>query len=385
MIGYSDSNKDGGFLPSNWELYKAQAQLTRAGRRTGRRRSRFFHGRGGSVSRGGAPTGHAIAAQPAGSIRGRFRSPSRARSSRSSTPIAVRPPIRSSCWRRASSSTCAEVRARGGAGSGDGIRRGDGGHVRHRAGRLQPADVSDPDLIAYLQAASPLEELSMLNIGSRPARRFGAKTSRRSARDSLGVRLDAEPSRRSPAGTASAAASRRFSRCAGEHGARTAAPHVRGIAPVPADLDRGREDAAAGRSADRPRLCRTGRGRRGARDDLRGHRGGIPTDVAPWCCASAAAAEIAERFPHYRATSRRRLPTINEVNRQQVELLRRYHGARKTRRPRKRTRCRCCSRSTASPLASAPPVKALIAAHIPIRKVQSFPGICQPPKEGELR
>jgi phosphoenolpyruvate carboxylase len=72
MIGYSDSNKDGGFLTSNWELSKAQIKLTRLGKEAGIPIA-FFHGRGGSVSRGGAPTGRAIAAQPAGSIQGRMR------------------------------------------------------------------------------------------------------------------------------------------------------------------------------------------------------------------------------------------------------------------------------------------------------------------------
>ena len=71
MIGYSDSNKDGGFFASNWELSKAQSQLTKVGDETGVKIA-FFHGRGGSVSRGGAPTGRAIAAQPAGSIRGQL-------------------------------------------------------------------------------------------------------------------------------------------------------------------------------------------------------------------------------------------------------------------------------------------------------------------------
>ena len=72
MIGYSDSNKDGGYVTSNWELAKAQTKLTKVGTEAGTAIS-FFHGRGGSVVRGGAPTGRAIAAQPAGSIRGRFR------------------------------------------------------------------------------------------------------------------------------------------------------------------------------------------------------------------------------------------------------------------------------------------------------------------------
>ncbi|MCI0599485.1 MAG: phosphoenolpyruvate carboxylase, partial [Beijerinckiaceae bacterium] len=72
MIGYSDSNKDGGFLSSNWELAKAQSRLTKLGAECGAPIG-FFHGRGGSVSRGGAPTAQAIAAQPPGSIRGSFR------------------------------------------------------------------------------------------------------------------------------------------------------------------------------------------------------------------------------------------------------------------------------------------------------------------------
>ena len=72
MIGYSDSNKDGGFLCSTWETNRAQRRLTELGKQRGIGIA-FFHGRGGSVGRGGAPTGHAIAAQPAGSVAGRLR------------------------------------------------------------------------------------------------------------------------------------------------------------------------------------------------------------------------------------------------------------------------------------------------------------------------
>src|SRR3989449_11487733 len=74
MIGYSDSNKDGGFLTSNWELAKAQLKLTRLGRECGVPIA-FFHGRGGAVSRGGAPTRRATAAQPARPLAGRLRTP----------------------------------------------------------------------------------------------------------------------------------------------------------------------------------------------------------------------------------------------------------------------------------------------------------------------
>ena len=72
MLGYSDSNKDGGFLCSTWELEKAQRLITRT-LAAHRMKPVFFHGRGGSVSRGGAPAERAIAAQPAGTIAGRMR------------------------------------------------------------------------------------------------------------------------------------------------------------------------------------------------------------------------------------------------------------------------------------------------------------------------
>ena len=174
MIGYSDSNKDGGFVASNWELAKAQSQLTRVGAEAGTAIA-FFHGRGGSVSRGGAPTGRAIAAQPAGSIRGRFRVTEQGevvsfKYANKGTALYQMELLAASVFEHALKSEREEELQP--SREFDDALEALAGASRAAYSSL----VGHPDLVSYFQAASPLEEISLLNIGSRPARRFGARS-----------------------------------------------------------------------------------------------------------------------------------------------------------------------------------------------------------------
>ena len=174
MIGYSDSNKDGGFLTSNWELSKAQIKLTRIGKEAGIPIA-FFHGRGGSVSRGGAPTGRAIAAQPAGSIQGRMRITEQGEvvsfkyANRGTAQYQIELLAASVVEHSLKSE---REKALVPTAEFDEAMEALSGAAQACYRQL----IDHPDLLPYYQAASPLEELSMLNLGSRPARRFGARS-----------------------------------------------------------------------------------------------------------------------------------------------------------------------------------------------------------------
>lgn len=173
MIGYSDSNKDGGFFTANWELTKAQARLTRVGEEAGIPIS-FFHGRGGSVSRGGAPTGHAIAAQPLGSVQGRMRITEQgevvsSKYANQGTAEYQMELLATSVFEHTIKS---EHEAATQTGEFDEALEALSGmaYTAYRGLAEQEG------LVDYYQAASPVEELALMNIGSRPARRFGAKS-----------------------------------------------------------------------------------------------------------------------------------------------------------------------------------------------------------------
>ncbi len=173
MLGYSDSNKDGGFFCASFELFEAQRRLIAVGKAAGVEIS-FFHGRGGSVSRGGAPTGRAIAAQPAGTINGHMRVTEQgevvsSKFANRGTALNNLEVLTSSVLvHTLKSAEEPELRI----------------NPEHQKAVEEIARLSfkayrrlaeDSALLNYFHAASPVEELALLKLGSRPARRFGAK------------------------------------------------------------------------------------------------------------------------------------------------------------------------------------------------------------------
>jgi phosphoenolpyruvate carboxylase len=173
MLGYSDSNKDGGFFCASFELFEAQRRLIRVAKEASVEVS-FFHGRGGSVSRGGAPTGRAIAAQPAGTINGHMRVTEQgevvsSKFANRGTALNNLEVLTASVLVHTLKSA-EEPELRINPGHQEAVE--DIAKLSFKAYRKL---AEDPALLGYFHAASPVEELALLKLGSRPARRFGAK------------------------------------------------------------------------------------------------------------------------------------------------------------------------------------------------------------------
>ena len=167
MIGYSDSSKDGGYLTSIWNLYRAQVELTEVAHRVGVR-LRFFHGRGGTVGRGGGPAYDAILAQPAGTVDSSLRITEQGEmvAAKYSRPGAARRNLETlvSATIEASLSTRAPALEAGDDELMDALSA-----AAMRAYRGLVYD--DPDFLTFFRGVTPIAEISRLNIGSRPASR----------------------------------------------------------------------------------------------------------------------------------------------------------------------------------------------------------------------
>jgi len=169
MLGYSDSNKDGGMLTSIWELYKAHRSLHAAARKH-HLKLRLFHGRGGTVGRGGGPTHNAILAQPAGDFSGEIRITEQGEvlNWKYADPVLAE-------WNlEIMIAACLEALTRPDRPSSD----NDLGWAEIMEQMSQEAygfyrrQVADnPDVLDYFEQATPVNELEHARIGSRPPRR----------------------------------------------------------------------------------------------------------------------------------------------------------------------------------------------------------------------
>ena len=164
MLGYSDSNKDGGYLTSQWELYQAETRLVQCFARAGVR-LQLFHGRGGSVGRGGGPAFEAIVAQPHGAVAGRIRITEQGEviASKYSDPdIGLR---------NLEALVAATLEATL-SGAHDGVNDTQGmSELSQDAYDCYRRLVEMPGFMQYFLEATPIHAIAKLNIGSRPASR----------------------------------------------------------------------------------------------------------------------------------------------------------------------------------------------------------------------
>ena len=173
MIGYSDSNKDGGYLRANWMLYSAQGELASVSETAGVRLT-LFHGRGGSLGRGGGPANRAILAQPPQSVRGRIkiteqgevirnRYGNRAVASRHLQQM-IHAVLLSSDKRRAEADDVASSWR-------EAIEE-----ISQQSFQKYRELITKPAFVEFFEETMPIRFIDQLNIGSRPARRKGNRS-----------------------------------------------------------------------------------------------------------------------------------------------------------------------------------------------------------------
>jgi len=172
MLGYSDSNKDGGFLTSSWSLHKASSALLEVAQRHGVR-LRLFHGRGGTIGRGGGPSHDAILAQPAGTVDGALRMTEQGEviASKYADPESGRRNLEILVASVVEASLAERPRT-------DAEREHDAEVMESLSALALRAYralvIETPGFLDYFRASTPIAEIADLNIGSRPASRKGS-------------------------------------------------------------------------------------------------------------------------------------------------------------------------------------------------------------------
>jgi phosphoenolpyruvate carboxylase len=178
MLGYSDSNKDGGMLTSTWEIFRAHRALHVVAREAGLH-LRLFHGRGGTVGRGGGPTHRAIFAQPLDSFDGQFRITEQGEVLNFKYADVVLAERNLELMIAASLDALARPNARDPEGH---FHRHPLPEWEQALDRLSSAGVrvykehilDDPQLLEYFEQSTPMGELEHAKIGSRPSKRKGS-------------------------------------------------------------------------------------------------------------------------------------------------------------------------------------------------------------------
>ncbi|CDP82639.1 MULTISPECIES: phosphoenolpyruvate carboxylase [Mycolicibacterium] len=169
MLGYSDSNKDGGYLAANWALYRAELDLVEAARTTGIR-LRLFHGRGGTVGRGGGPSYDAILAQPPGAVKGSLRI------TEQGEVIAAKYAEPRIAHRNLETLVAATLESTLLDVEGLGDEAEPAYQVLDELAALAQRSYAElvhetPGFVEYFKASTPVSEIGALNIGSRPSSR----------------------------------------------------------------------------------------------------------------------------------------------------------------------------------------------------------------------
>ena len=332
MLGYSDSNKDGGFLTSNWSLYQAERALVDvfSARHV---RLRLFHGRGGSVGRGGGSSFDAILAQPPGTVAGQLRLTEQgeviqskykdAEIGRWHLELLVAATLESSLAPRAEAASAEDAHM---------ARHGQAmSFMSETAQRTYRGLVYEtPGFAEYFFASTPISEIAGLNIGSRPASRkkgqriedlraipwafMGAMPADadRLVRHGLGHRGLSET------GAPGASLAPRAAGAAARDGARMA-----GLPHAAVEHGNGAGQVRPGhRRALRPAGAQAGAARAHSAPSA-------PSTAARWPCSLLTQRELLADNPTLQASLRERFAYIDPLNYLQIELIRRHRAAQR--------------------------------------------------------